>query len=61
YTDGHLVGGSFGTTSINPEAANRGQFYLTEGGDGTQDILYCIMKGDDDGYDAVLVAQGTVA
>lgn len=50
--------GKFGTSVIAANAAHRGMFYFTESGDGTADLLYCIMKGDDDNYDAIQVAVG---
>lgn len=56
-----LTRAKFSTAAHAADVNHRGFLYFTEGTAGTEDKLYCIMKGDDDGYDAILVAQGTVA
>ena len=48
----------FGTSVLAADAAHRGMFYLTEGGAGVADLLYCIMKGADNNYSAIQVAIG---
>ncbi len=55
---GAITEGKFGTSVITANAAGRGKFYLTEGGAGVADLLYCVLKGADDNYSAIQAAIG---